>query len=62
MTYNFEDFKETVEAGFFAALQEVDLEIYAFTDLGIKVVINNEYMGLVYKSEVYGDYQKGETL
>ena len=27
---------------------EVDLVIYAFTDLGMKVAINDEYSGLVY--------------
>jgi len=62
MEYNFEHLKETVEPGVFTPWQEVDVEIYAFTDLGINVAINNEYTGLVYKNQVYNDYQEGEKL
>ena len=36
--------KETVEPGVFAEWQEVDVEIDTFTNLGIKVIINDEYM------------------
>ena len=62
MKYNFEHLKEIVEPGVFSPWQEVDVEIYAFTDLGISVAINNEYTGLVYKNQVYDDYQEGEKL
>ena len=62
MTYNFEHLKETVEQGVFTPWQEVDIEIIAFTDLGINVAINNDYIGLVYKNQVYDDYQEGDTL
>jgi len=62
MTYNFESLKETVEPGVFTPWQEVDVEINTFTDLGISVVINNEYRGLVYKNQVYDDYQEGQKL
>ena len=44
----------------FTQWQEVDVEIYAFTDLGIKVAINDEYTGLVYRNQVYEKYQKGQ--
>ena len=54
--------KERVQPGIFAEWQEVDVEIYSFMDLGIKVVINDEYLGLVYKNEVYGEYWKGQKL
>ncbi|MDY6823533.1 MAG: type I-B CRISPR-associated protein Cas8b1/Cst1 [Thermodesulfobacteriota bacterium] len=54
--------KETVEPGVFAQWQQVDVEIIAFTDLGIKVAINGEYTGLVYGNQVYGDYQKGQRI
>ncbi len=54
--------KETVEPDVFKKWQEVDVVIDAFTDLGIKVVINDEYIGLVYKNEVYEEYQKGQKL
>ena len=34
--------------------EEVDLMIYAFTDLGAKVIINGRYSGLLFRSEIYG--------
>lgn len=46
----------------FTQFQEVDVEIYAFTDLGMNVAINDEYIGLVYGNEVYDDYQEGQKL
>lgn len=54
--------KETVEPGVFSEWQEIDVEIDAFTDLGIKVIINDEYIGLVYGNQVYEKYQKGQEL
>jgi len=54
--------KETVEPGVFAEWQEIDVEIDTFTDLGIKVIINDEYIGLVYGTQVYEEYQKGQEL
>ena len=62
MTTNYEHLKETVEPGVFTQCQEVDVEIYAFTDLGIKVAINDEYTGLVYRNQVYDEYQEGQKL
>jgi len=56
------DLKEAVEPGVFAPWQEVDAEIYAFTDLGVKVAINDEYTGLVYANEMFGDYHEGQRL
>jgi len=40
----------TVEAG-----EEVDLIVSHITDLGINVIINEQYKGLVYKDEVYDE-------
>ncbi len=54
--------KETVEPGVFAKWQEVDAVVYAFTDMGMKVAINDEYTGLVYKNEVYAEYKLGQAL
>ena len=54
--------KETVEPGVFTEWQEIDVEIDTFTDLGIKVIINDEYIGLVYGTQVYEEYQKGQKL
>ncbi|MBT5855160.1 type I-B CRISPR-associated protein Cas8b1/Cst1 [bacterium] len=54
--------KETVEPGVFAPWQEVAAQIYEFTDLGIVVSINDEYIGLVYRNQVYTKYEEGDTL
>jgi len=54
--------KETALPGVFTQWQEVDVEIYAFTDLGVKVAIDNEYTGLIYGNEMYGDYHEGQKL
>ncbi len=62
MDYNFDHLKDTVEAGIFTPWQEVNAEIIAYTALGINVAINNEYIGLVYKNQVYNEYQRGEKL
>jgi uncharacterized protein len=40
--------------------QEVDLLVAGFTDLGIKVIINNQYPGILYKNEVFRPLQLGE--
>ena len=55
MKKNYENLKEIVEPGVFTQWQEVNVEIIAFTDLGIKVAINEEYAGLIYGNEVYDD-------
>ncbi len=62
MKNNYGHLKETVSPGIFTEWQEVDVEIYAFFDLGIKVAINDEYMGLVYANDVYDQYHKGQKL
>ena len=53
---------EHVEPDEFSRWEEVDLEVYAFTDLGIQVVINDEYTGLVYGNQVYDKYHEGQKL
>ncbi|RLA46413.1 MAG: type I-B CRISPR-associated protein Cas8b1/Cst1 [Gammaproteobacteria bacterium] len=62
MTHNDEYLKETVEPGVFSEWQEIDVEVDCFTELGVKVIINDEYMGLVYGDQVYKDYQEGQEL
>lgn len=39
---------------------EVDLLIAEPTDLGIKVIINNEYLGILYKNEIFRELEIGE--
>ena len=62
MKNNDEHLKETVSPGIFTEWQEVDVEIVAFVDQGIRVVINDEYIGLVYENEVYDEYHEGQKL
>ncbi len=40
--------------------QQVDLRIYAKTDLGYKAIINGEYSGVLFANEVFQDLQPGE--
>jgi len=47
----------TVEEG-----EEVDLIVSHITDLGINVIINEQYKGLLYKNEVYDDLRTGDRL
>lgn len=54
--------KEKVWPGIFADWQEVDVEILTFSELGISVAINDEYLGLVYKDNVYKTYREGQKL
>ena len=62
MKNNYEYLIEYVDPDEFSRWEEVDLEVYAFTDLGIKVAINDEYTGLVYGNQVYEQYHEGQKL
>jgi predicted RNA-binding protein (virulence factor B family) len=62
MNRNFEHLIEHVDPDEFARWEEVDLEIYAFTDLGLKVAINDQYTGLVYNNQVYEKYEEGQKI
>jgi len=62
MKNNYEHLKETVRPGIFTEWQEVDVEIFAFVDLGIRVAINDEYIGLVYENNIYDEYYEGQKL
>ncbi len=42
--------------------EDVDLLVYQFSDLGAKVIINNTYLGMLYKNEVYQELHIGEKL
>jgi uncharacterized protein len=42
--------------------EEVDLIVSHFTDLGINVIINGKYKGLMYQSEVYDDLRLGDRI
>jgi predicted RNA-binding protein (virulence factor B family) len=57
-----DDLIETVDYNTFTRWEEVDLVVYGFTDLGMKVVINDKYTGLVYKNQVYDSYEEGQRM
>ena len=42
--------------------EKVDLLSYAETDLGISVIVNNDYQGILYKSEVFEPIKIASTL
>ena len=62
MENNYDYLIEHVDPDEFARWEEVDLEIYAFTDLGFKVAINDQYTGLVYNNQVYEKYEEGQKI
>jgi uncharacterized protein len=41
--------------------EEVQLLVASFTDIGIKVIINNAYLGILYRNEVFKDLRIGDT-
>lgn len=42
--------------------EEVDLLLYAATELGFKAIINNRYEGMIYANEVFQNLSEGEKL
>lgn len=40
---------------------EVELLLWAFTDLGLKVIVNNRYEALLYKDEINQSLKRGQT-
>ena len=48
--------------GSLAEGDEVVLFIYAYTELGAKVVVNNRYAGVLFHNELYGRPKAGEQL
>lgn len=45
----------------FSAWQSVSLLIYQRTDLGLKAVVDNRALGLLYKDEIFQDIRVGDT-
>ncbi|WP_340063026.1 CvfB family protein [Ascidiimonas aurantiaca] len=43
-------------------LEEVELMVVRNTDLGMEVLINGKYLGLVYTNELFEEYQAGQIL
>lgn len=42
--------------------EEVELMVIRHTGLGMEVLINGKYLGLVYKNELFEEYQVGQVL
>lgn len=42
--------------------QEVELLVWAFTDLGAKLIVNNRYEALLYRDDVPADLRRGDHL
>ncbi len=42
--------------------QQVDLLVYGSTPLGLMVIVNNDYSGLVYRSEIFKEHETGKKL
>jgi len=42
--------------------QQVDLMIYAKTELGFKAIVNNDYSGLLYENEIFQTLNIGDKL
>ncbi len=40
--------------------EEVDLLVWEESDLGLKVIINDQYLGLIYKNEVFRNLELGD--
>jgi uncharacterized protein len=60
MERDYRNLKETVEKGVFKEGQEVDVVVYAFTDLGAKLAIADAYSGLAYGDEIFEDIYIGQ--
>lgn len=43
-------------------LEEVDLIVSRYTDLGVEVIINQKHKGLVYNNEIFREVKLGESL
>jgi predicted RNA-binding protein (virulence factor B family) len=42
--------------------QAVELLVYSFTDLGIKVIVENKYFGMLYRREVFQELSIGDRI
>lgn len=45
----------------FEANEEVDLVFWEVTDLGIRVIVNHQYEGMIYKNELFQRIRLGDT-
>ena len=55
-------YMDTVQNGEVQENELVDLMVWEFTDLGLKVIVNNRFHGLIFKNELHRRVRMGETL
>ncbi|SJZ67674.1 S1 RNA-binding domain-containing protein [Selenihalanaerobacter shriftii] len=55
-----EDIELAPENVGFSDGDEVNIVVDQFTDLGVKVIINGKYYGLVYENDIYKDLEIGD--
>jgi predicted RNA-binding protein (virulence factor B family) len=55
-------YMDVVEGDELQADDEVDLMVWEFTELGLKVLVNNRFQGLIFKNELHRRVRMGETL
>ncbi len=58
-TEKIQKFIETDVIPFYTG-EKVNLLVYEFTDLGVTVIINNLYLGVIYNTDLYRNLQIGE--
>ena len=51
-----------INQGHFKKNQPVDIMVWRQTEIGYSVIINNEYLGLLYKNELYRPVKYGQKL
>jgi len=57
-----EKFLRPADDTMMAVGKEVDLLVYAFSDLGVKVVVDNAFNGLLFRNELFSEPACGERL
>lgn len=57
---NIDEIEEAPEELELSSGDKINILVYKFTDLGIKVIINKKYFGLVYEDDVYKDLEVGD--
>jgi predicted RNA-binding protein (virulence factor B family) len=62
MNTEYRHLKQEADKDTFKEGQEIEVVVYAFTDLGVKVAINDTYSGLAYKNEIFEDLYIGQKL
>ena len=55
-------FKEDMAAKHFKRNEDVDILIWQKTELGFKVIVNNQYPGLIYQDQIFKSIHTGDRM